>query len=97
MRLFERGKAGVLYNDLNACNNYTSGLEAARNIQCPTMLILGEHDMLTPTRAARELAKEIEDSQTGCPAAHWTYDNVGTTRRITGLTDPDCLTILPTL
>ena len=64
MRLFERGKAGVLYNDLNACNNYTSGLEAARNIQCPTMLILGQHDMLTPTRAARELAKEIEDSQT---------------------------------
>ena len=64
MRLFERGKAGVLYNDLNACNNYTSGMEAARNIQCPTMLILGEHDMLTPTRAARELAEEIEDSQT---------------------------------
>lgn len=64
MRLFERGKAGVLYNDLNACNNYTSGMEAARNIQCPTMLILGEHDMLTPTRAARELAKEISNSQT---------------------------------
>ncbi len=63
-RLFERGGLGTLYNDLMACNNYMNGMVAARNVACPTMLILGEHDMLTPARAAEKLTAEIENSQT---------------------------------
>ena len=64
MRLFERGRPGALYNDLKACNDYTTGLEAAQNVACPTLLILGENDMLTPTRAAREIASRIPNSRT---------------------------------
>ena len=64
MRLFERAKPGTLYNDLNACNDYTNGIETAERISCPTMLILGEHDMLTPKRSALELAKHISNSKT---------------------------------
>ena len=64
MRLFERGGEGVLHNDLKACNNYVNGIDAARSINCPSMLILGQHDMLTPARAARALAAEIKNSQT---------------------------------
>ncbi len=64
MRLFERGGTGVLHNDLLACNNYTDGMEAARNVKCPAMLILGQHDMLTPARVAKQLAAEIENSTT---------------------------------
>ncbi len=63
MRLFERGKNGVLYNDLNACNNYSSGEQAAEKVQCPTRFILGEKDMLTPVRAAQSLAKKIPHAQ----------------------------------
>ena len=64
MRLFERAKPGTLYNDLKACNNYEEGIEMAKAVQCSTMLILGEHDMLTPKRVALELAKHISDSTT---------------------------------
>ena len=63
-RLFQRGATGVLFNDLNACNNYGSGLEAAGKVRCPSLLILGQHDMLTPVRAARQLADAIADSKT---------------------------------
>ncbi len=64
IRLFERGGVGVLHNDLKACNNYVDGMKAARSVRCPAMLILGQHDMLTPARAAKALADEIENSQT---------------------------------
>ncbi len=64
MRLFERGQTGVLHNDLLACNNYSNGMEAARQVSCPSMLILGQHDMLTPARVAKSLAAEIKNSQT---------------------------------
>jgi len=63
MRLFERGAKGVLYNDLNACNIYTGGEQAAQNVRCPTRFILGENDMLTPVRAARNLAEKILHAQ----------------------------------
>ncbi|MDE0309082.1 MAG: alpha/beta hydrolase [Acidiferrobacterales bacterium] len=63
MRLFERARPGTLYNDLNACNNYTTGIEMAQRVTCPTMFILGEHDMLTPKRSALELAKNISDTE----------------------------------
>ena len=64
MRLFERGGPGVLHNDLLACNNYLDGMEAAKQVKCPALLILGQHDMLTPARVGRALAAEIENSQT---------------------------------
>ena len=64
MRLFERGRPGVLHNDLVACNNYKHGMEAGQQIQCPAMLILGANDMLTPARVARELASAIKNSET---------------------------------
>ncbi len=64
LRLFERGRPGALFNDLNACNNYKNGLTAASNVKCPALLILGEHDQLTPARFAKQLAVQIENSRT---------------------------------
>ena len=63
MRLFERARPGTLYNDLNACNNYINGIEMAQRIKCPTMFILGDHDMLTPKRSALELAKNVYNAE----------------------------------
>ena len=63
MRLFERSKPGALHNDLQACNKYKNGFDAARKVKCPSMLILGEHDYLTPVWSAQKLASEIECSQ----------------------------------
>ena len=45
----------VLPTDFTACNAYDGALEAARQLQCPALFILGERDQMTPPRAARTL------------------------------------------
>jgi pimeloyl-ACP methyl ester carboxylesterase len=63
LRLFERAGPGVIYNDLNACNEYTDALELAPGIRCPTLLVLGERDIMTPPFKATEIARHISDSR----------------------------------
>ncbi|MCY4453714.1 MAG: alpha/beta hydrolase [Immundisolibacterales bacterium] len=55
LRLLERAAPGVLFADLNACNEYAEGIERAREVRCPVLLVLGERDSMTPAPAAREL------------------------------------------
>ena len=63
MRLLEGGGDGVLYTDMKACNDYTSGLEAAAGVTCPATLILGDRDMMTPPRNARALIDALPDGR----------------------------------
>lgn len=58
-RLLERAPPGVLHDDLAACNAYARGLQSARGLHCPALLLLGETDLMTPPRAARELAAAL--------------------------------------
>ncbi len=60
MRLLERSLDGRLYCDLNACNEYTTGLQAAAKIQVPVTLILGEEDRMTPPAAAQALISVLK-------------------------------------
>jgi pimeloyl-ACP methyl ester carboxylesterase len=46
---------GVLYNDLKACKDYTSGLLSAAKVACPAMVVSGSRDMMTPPKAAESL------------------------------------------
>lgn len=55
LRLFERSAPGVLYADMQACNNYQQGLARAALIQCPVLVVMGEGDRLTPRRGAQAL------------------------------------------
>ena len=55
LRLFERSRPGVLFNDMSACNQYLSGVESAAAVICPVLLILGADDRLTPVRGTRPL------------------------------------------
>lgn len=64
MRLMERAAPGVLHGDLNACNGYVDGVDAAGKVNCHATLILGEKDRLTPAKAARELASALPSSET---------------------------------
>ena len=64
VRLLERSAPGVLFADLTACNAYKDGLEAAKKIRCPTLLLLGERDAMTPPRAAKALGEAIAGSTT---------------------------------
>lgn len=63
-RLLERAADGVLYTDLNACNNYDNGLETASEVRKPVLLVLGGQDRMTPPRAAKALSEAIPDART---------------------------------
>ncbi len=64
-RLMERQQDGVLANDLAACNAYANGLEAARSVRCPTAMICGTRDQMTPARAARPLFDALVNNGSG--------------------------------
>jgi pimeloyl-ACP methyl ester carboxylesterase len=61
-RLMERQAPGVLFNDFSACNAYAGGFERAAAITCPTLLLVGQRDQMTPPKAARELHRRIAHS-----------------------------------
>ena len=56
----ERLAPGVLYHDLKACNDYV--LEG--EVRCPTLFVLGERDVMTPPRRAKEIQEKIPNSKT---------------------------------
>ena len=62
MRVLERDGPGVLHNDLAACNDYKTAMEAAAKVAAPTTLILGERDMMTPLKSGKQLAAAIAGS-----------------------------------
>lgn len=57
------GAGGVLARDLKACDAWTGGAAAAAKIACPTLLILGAEDRMTPARAGKELAAAIPGAE----------------------------------
>ncbi len=63
LRLMQRQKAGVLLADFSACNAYVTGTQCAQNVRCPTLIIQGSLDAMTPLKAALSLAKQMRDSQ----------------------------------
>lgn len=54
---------GVMADDLIACDSYAEALTTAGKIRCPVLLILGEHDRMTPPPAAQPLAAAIDDAR----------------------------------
>jgi pimeloyl-ACP methyl ester carboxylesterase len=63
LRLMEKAGPGVIYADLVACNEYLEGMEHAKTVECPALLILGERDMLTPVRSAMNLADALPNAE----------------------------------
>ncbi len=61
IRLVERAADGVLYHCLKICNDYQDGLAAAAKVACPTVLVAGQRDLMTPPRAARPLAEALPE------------------------------------
>lgn len=58
-RLMHRSNEDAFYADLAACN--TANLEP-KLIQCPTLLILGESDQMTPYRAGKNVADQLNNA-----------------------------------
>ena len=62
LRLLERSNPGALYNDLNACNEYSNGLKAAKNVGAVTTVICGEQDKMTPVSATTGILEQFSDA-----------------------------------
>ena len=54
----------ILAVDLKACNNYLNGSEAAKDIEFPSMLILGELDKMINLEAGKKFSNLIKNSTT---------------------------------
>jgi pimeloyl-ACP methyl ester carboxylesterase len=57
--LLGRGREGALAADLAACNAWTTAKESAARVAAPTLLVLGDSDVMTPARKGQELAALI--------------------------------------
>ena len=55
---------GVIHADLAACNAYKDAPARAAEVRCPTVLILADGDLMTPTSKAKPLAAAIAGSKT---------------------------------
>ena len=53
----------TLATDLNACNNYKNGVDAAKKIMLPVLFIVGNQDKMCPINQSKETAKYIKKSQ----------------------------------
>ena len=50
---------GVFLTDFQACNTYVNGEAAAAGVTCPTLLLLGANDLMTPPKATATLRAVI--------------------------------------
>ncbi len=63
LRLMQRQKTGVMHTDFAACNAYANGIDAAKQVRCPALLIMGKRDLMTPPRAAKEIMGALADKR----------------------------------
>jgi len=62
-RLLNQAEEGVLASDLAACDAYDA-LASADKVKCPSLLLLGALDRMTPASKAKALAAALPDGRT---------------------------------
>ena len=55
LAIMRRSPPGALAIDLDNCNRYQHGLQAAADVACPTLLVLARRDRMTPARNVQPL------------------------------------------
>ncbi len=64
LRLMQRVRQGVMHSDFAACNAYADGLTRAAQVDQPVLLVLGQSDVMTPVRGARQLQSTLRNART---------------------------------
>ncbi len=62
-RIIANGRSATLATALKACNAYDGAAEAAAKITCPTRMILGSEDRMTPVKAAQPLIAALPEAE----------------------------------
>jgi pimeloyl-ACP methyl ester carboxylesterase len=57
-------KPDVIHTDLAACNAYKDAVARAAEVKCPTVLVLGDGDQMTPAAKGRTLGAAIPGAKT---------------------------------
>ena len=57
-------------HDFRLCDAYTGGAEAMTKVECPTTLVVGERDQMTPPKATRDLAAALKAHVVSLPSGH---------------------------
>jgi pimeloyl-ACP methyl ester carboxylesterase len=60
--LVERSNPGVLATDFGACMSYTNAPAAAASARCPTSVVIGLGDKMTPPKSGRILAAALNEA-----------------------------------
>ena len=63
LRLLGESIGPRLRTDLAACNAYAVGAEAVARVRCPTLVVAGAADRMTPARQGAKLAETIKGAQ----------------------------------
>ena len=63
IQLMQRSAPGVLHADFTACNSYDNGVNAADQVSCPTLFLLGAEDKMTPVTGAENLIAHVKSNQ----------------------------------
>lgn len=64
------GHCNLFHHDFQMCDGYTAGLESAGRVRCPSRLILGRSDQMTPARTSAALASALRAESITLPAGH---------------------------
>ena len=62
-QLMARNRQGVLFNDLNACNQWKGGVKAVKKVKCRALVVIGDNDQMTPAKKGIWVAESIKDSK----------------------------------
>ena len=63
-------RLNLFHHDFNTCNQYAGGEAAAAKVRCPTTLVLGASDQMTPPKAARDIAAALKARVINVDAGH---------------------------
>ena len=63
LQVMARAAPRVLYSDLMACDAFQDGLETAAAVACPTLIVAGQADRMTPAKAAAKLAEAMPSAR----------------------------------
>jgi len=62
-RVVQQAAPGVMHRHLSICNAYDGGEAAAAAVTCPTHLILGANDNMTPAKVGLKLARLVKGAE----------------------------------
>jgi pimeloyl-ACP methyl ester carboxylesterase len=57
-------------HDFRLCDAYAGGADAMAKVQCPTTLVTGAKDQMTPPKATKELAAALKAKVVTVPTGH---------------------------